>query len=33
MEKIEVDFIKSGWDCWHEKPRWYASWRFDKDWM
>jgi len=19
--------------CWHEKPRWFASWRFDEDWM
>jgi len=20
-------------NCWHEKPRWFASWRFDEDWM
>jgi len=19
--------------CWHEKPRWFTSWRFDEDWM
>jgi len=19
--------------CWHEKPRWFAFWRFDEDWM
>jgi len=19
--------------CWHEKPRWFASWRFDENWM
>jgi len=32
-KKIEVGFIKSGGDCWHEKPRSFASWRFDEDWM
>ena len=32
-KKIEVGFTKSGGDCWHEKPKWFASWRFDEDWM
>ena len=27
-------FVWVAWSfCWHEKPRWFASWRFDEDWM
>ena len=33
LSSLDLD-DQSWWThCWHEKPRWFASWRFDEGWM